>query len=205
MTFDRLSKAPSVHPRAQVIDSTLGRYTELGAWTVVVGSTLEDYSYAVSGASIWYAQVGKFCNIAAGTAVGPNNHPTWRASQHHFTYRSAKYGFGPDDEEIFAWRASSRVVIGPDVWLGRGVKVMPGRRIGTGAVIGSGAVVSRDVPDYAVAVGVPARVVKERFPKEIQEALKRIAWWDWSHQELGAALEDFRKLSAEEFCLKYER
>ncbi|MBW1713025.1 MAG: chloramphenicol acetyltransferase [Deltaproteobacteria bacterium] len=203
MPFDRLRQSPSVDPQAVVINSSLGRYIELEARSFVYGSTVGDYAYAMTGVEIWSAEVGKFCSIAAQAAIGPNNHPTWRAAQHHFTYRSAKYGFGPDDEEIYAWRASERVIIGPDVWLGHGVKGLPGKRIGTGAVIGSGAVVSRYVPDYAVAVGVPAQVIKFRFPQEIQEAMKKIAWWNWDHPRLGAALEDFRNLSAEEFCQKY--
>ena len=198
-----LGPEPSVDPAAVIVGSTLGRYTEVNARSWIYQSTLGDYSYTMTDVEVWYAQVGRFCNIAAHTTVGPNNHPVWRATQHHFTYRSAKYGFGPDDAEIFDWRASARVVIGPDVWLGHGVKVLPGNRIGTGALVGSGGVVTRDIPDYAVAVGVPAKVIKYRFPREIQEALKKIAWWDWDHEALGEALPDFRTLSAEEFCKKY--
>jgi acetyltransferase-like isoleucine patch superfamily enzyme len=49
-----------------------------------------------------------------------------------------------------------------DVWLGLGVAVLEGVRIGRGAVIGAGAVVTRDIPAYAIAIGVPARVVRFR-------------------------------------------
>ena len=54
------------------------------------------------------------------------------------------------------------VVIGDDVWFGTGVRVLDGVSIGTGAVIGSGSVVTKDVPDYAIARGIPAQVVAER-------------------------------------------
>ena len=57
------------------------------------------------------------------------------------------------------------VTIGNDVWLGRRVIIMPGVTIGDGCVIGAGAVVTKDIPAYSVAVGVPARVIKSRLPK----------------------------------------
>lgn len=54
------------------------------------------------------------------------------------------------------------IKIGDDVWLGAGVIVIDGVRIGNGCIIGAGAVVTKDIPDCAVAIGVPARVIKMR-------------------------------------------
>jgi hypothetical protein len=71
-------------------------------------------------------------------------------------------------------------------------------------VVGADAVVSRDVPPFAIAIGSPARVHRYRFSAETVAALERIAWWDWSHERLGSALEDFRRLSAEEFCARHD-
>ena len=54
------------------------------------------------------------------------------------------------------------VVIGNDVWIGRRVIILPGVHIGNGVIIGAGAVVTKDVPDFAVVAGNPARIVKYR-------------------------------------------
>lgn len=57
---------------------------------------------------------------------------------------------------------TAEVVIGNDVWIGMRSIIMPGVRIGDGVVIGAGAVVTKDVPDFAIVGGVPARIIKYR-------------------------------------------
>jgi acetyltransferase-like isoleucine patch superfamily enzyme len=54
------------------------------------------------------------------------------------------------------------VVIEDDVWIGMGVKLLPGIRIGTGSIIGAGSVVTNDIPPYSIAMGTPCRVTKQR-------------------------------------------
>jgi len=199
-----LSTAPLIDPTAEIAGSTLGAYTEVGARTKLLEVELDDYSYVVNDSDIAYARIGKFTSIAAMTRINPGNHPMTRASQAHFTYRASAYFAGEADEaDFFAWRRSHRVNIGHDVWIGHGAIVLPGRSIGTGAVIGAGAVVTRDVPAYAIAVGNPARVLRQRFPDTVAADLQTLAWWDWPHDRLHAALVDFRRLSAEEFVAKY--
>jgi hypothetical protein len=82
--------------------------------------------------------------------------------------------------------------------------VLPGRTIGTGAVIAAGAIVTKDVAPYSIVAGNPARPLRQRFPDTIVPRLQRLAWWDWSHDQLRAALADFRALSVAEFLDKYE-
>lgn len=189
---------------ADVKASTLGRYTEVGARTKLLEVTLDDYSYVVNDSDISYSSIGKFCSIAAHTRINPGDHPMQRVSQGHFTYRASAYFEGAtDEEEFFQWRRSRHVRIGHDVWIGHGAIVLSGRNIGTGAVIGAGAIVTRDVPDYAVAVGNPARIIRMRFDGETISRLQALAWWNWPHEKLRAALPDFRALAPAQFCDKY--
>lgn len=200
-----LSEAPEIDPSAVVRDSDFGRYTYLGPRSSVHHCEIGDYGYAMGDNQISHAQIGKFSNLATGVRINPSNHPWWRATLHHFTYRSRSYGFDADDDAaIFDWRREDQVVIGPDVWLGHNAIVMPGVSIGTGAAVGSGAVVTKDVPPFAVVVGVPAKVIRFRVDARTAERMMALAWWDWSHERIGAALADFRTLTAEQFVEKHE-
>jgi phosphonate metabolism protein (transferase hexapeptide repeat family) len=205
MAGKKLGLAPVIDPTANVRDAVLGRYTEIGARTVFAESTLGDYSYVVSDSNIIYTTIGKFCSIAAHTRINPGNHPMQRASQAHFTYRASAYFEDAQDEAaFFDWRRSTPVTIGHDVWIGHGAIVLAGRNIGTGAVVAGGAVVTKDVPDYTIVAGNPARIIRRRFPEEIAGRLKALAWWDWEHAALRTALDDFRALPVEAFLEKYE-
>jgi acetyltransferase-like isoleucine patch superfamily enzyme len=110
-----------------------------------------------------------------------------------------------DDTEVSEWRNQHRVVLGPDVWIGHGAIIMPGVSVGTGAIIGSGSVVTKPVADFTIVAGNPARLIRRRVTEDVEAALKRIAWWDWSQQQLVDAVYDFRHLNADDFALKYDR
>lgn len=200
----RLTASPLIDPTANVQDARLGRYTEVGARTSVIESELGDYSYVVNDGQIIYTTIGKFCSLAAMTRINPGNHPMNRASQSHFTYRSSAYfNDESDDEGFFDWRRAHRVSIGHDVWIGHSAIVLPGRKIGIGAVIAAGSVVTKDVPDYTIVAGVPARFVRRRFEPKLADRLTRLAWWDWSHERLRQALSEFRSLSVEAFLERH--
>ena len=205
MAGKKLSVVPTIDPSASVRESKLGTYTEVGARTILLEVSMDDYSYVVNDSQITYTTIGKFCSIAAMTRINPGNHPMHRATQAHFTYRaSAYFDDEKDDTDFFNWRRAHHVQIGHDVWIGHGAIILPGRNIGTGAVVAAGAVVTKDVPAYTIVGGNPARVIKRRFPEAIAGRLGDLAWWDWDHETLRRALPDFRKLAVEDFLDKYE-
>ena len=205
MAGKMLSVVPTIDPSATVRESKLGRYSEVGARTILLEVTMDDYSYVVNDAQITYTTIGKFCSIAAMTRINPGNHPMHRASQAHFIYRASAYFEGEKDEaEFFDWRRRHHVDIGHDVWIGHGAIILPGRSVGSGAVIAAGAVVTKDVPPYTIVAGNPARPIRRRFPEQVADRLAALAWWDWDHETLRRTLPDFRKLAVEEFLDKYE-
>ena len=199
-----LGRSPSIHPWAEVRESWLGPHTAVGPWTSMAETRFDAFSYVVNDSDIIYAEVGKFCSIASAVRINPGNHPTWRASQHHFVYRAESYGLGEDETDFFDWRRRHKVTIGHDVWIGHGAILLPGVTVGTGAVIGAGAVVSKPVDPYTIVAGVPARRLRDRHDPRIAARLLDLAWWDWDDERLKAALPDFRALSAEAFLDKFE-
>lgn len=194
---------PSIHPDALVRQSRLGPWTLVAARTFVSETAFGAYSYVMDNAAIERATVGRFCSIAAHTWINPGNHPTWRASQHHFQYRADQYGLGEQEDAVFDWRRAHPVTFGHDVWMGFGAVVLPGVSIGTGAVLAAGAVVSRNVAPYSIVGGTPAKPIGKRFPADVADALQQIAWWNWPHDTLKAALPDFRELDVHAFIKKY--
>ena len=201
----RLSPSePLIHPDCEVVNTSFGAYCELGRGSRVQNSEFLDYSYTDRATDIANATIGKFANIASYTRIGPTDHPLHTASLHHFLYRSADYWDDAEvDEEFFAHRKSRRVTIGHDTWLGHNCIIKPEVTVGDGAVVASGAVVTRDVEPYTIVAGLPAKPMRRRQPPEIAERLIELAWWDWGHDRLRAALPDFRQLSAEAFLEKY--
>jgi len=112
---------PQIDAEASVVDCALGRWTRVGARTQLSEVAFGDYSYIVSDSSATYADIGKFCSIARDVRINPGNHPTWRAAQHHFSYRAISYDLADnDDADFFEWRRADRVVMGHDIWIGHG-------------------------------------------------------------------------------------
>jgi phosphonate metabolism protein (transferase hexapeptide repeat family) len=200
----RLSEKPYIHPTSRVMKSRLGGYTAIGPHCSLRESEFGDYSYTAGDVSMVWTSVGNFCSIASHTRINPGNHSYWRVTQSHCTYRRVPYGFDTkDDEEFFAWRKADHVDIGHDVWLGHGVTVMPGAKIATGAAVGAGAVVVKAHPigPYEIAVGIPARPIRKRFPDQVIEKLMAIEYWYWDRKTLEERFNDL--LDIDVFLEKY--
>lgn len=127
--------------------------------------------------------IGRYVSIGPGVRVFRRNHPTDRISLHPYFYNT-RLGF-TEAETV----PPLPLTISDDVWIGANALLLPGcSRIGRGAVIGAGAVVTRDVPDYAVAAGNPARVIRSRLPADVQHVIQDSRWWMESRDRLAVAL-----------------
>ncbi len=193
-----------IHPTANIRDSSIGRCCEILADTSLHTAELGDFSYLGPRCIVGDATIGKFCAIAAEVRIGAPNHPMDRPSMHRFTYCPEYYAAGAvRDHAFFDRRKEDRAVIGNDVWIGHGVIVLPGVKVGNGAVLAAGAVVSKDVQPYTVVGGIPAKFIRERFTRTIAERLTSIAWWDWPFETIMERLADFQSSDIEAFCERW--
>lgn len=196
---------PRIHPAAELKSCRLGRFVNIGPRAILRDVSVGDFSYFEPDTEAIYAEIGKFCAVARHSRLNALEHPIERVTQHKLSYRPNEYfRFLGIDRTFRERRRAKTVRLGHDVWIGHGAVVMPGVSIGNGAVVGANAVVTRDVPPFAIAAGVPARVLRPRFTPEIAARVERLQWWDWPHDRLAEAIPDMQRLPIEEFLERWE-
>ncbi len=196
---------PRIHSTAQLKSSKLGRYADIGERVILREVTVGDFTYFERNGEGIYAEIGKFCSIAANVRINALEHPMERLTTHKLSYRPNEYfRYLGVDGEFRARRQAKRVVIGNDVWIGHGAVITPGVTVGHGAVIGANAVVTRDVAPYTVVGGVPAKLIRKRFDDAAIERLLKLNWWDWPVEKLFEAVPDIQAMAIGDFLDKWE-
>ncbi|UFS67399.1 type B chloramphenicol O-acetyltransferase [Paracoccus denitrificans] len=132
--------------------------------------------------------IGSFCSIGSGAGfimAGNQGHRNDWISSFPFYWMPEVPAFAGAAN---GYQPAGDTVIGSDVWIGSEAVIMPGIRIGDGAVIGTRALVTRDVEPYAIVGGNPAKVIRKRFDDRQIGLLLEMRWWDWSDEQLHAAI-----------------
>ena len=181
-------KQPTVKcSKSAVISNVVfGKYSQVTAFSSLKNTNLGDYSSVGRNTTINHADIGKFCSISWNATIGATSHPDNHISTHAFSYVSW-FGMVNETNKIII-----RTTIGNDVWIGANVIIMPGIKVGTGAVIGAGSVVTKDIPEYAVVVGSPAKVLRYRFDEKSIAVLLKSNWWDWPPSKIKENIELFK-------------
>ena len=137
----------------------------------LISTTVGEYSYVSPQSILVECSIGRYTSIGPGCKIGLGNHPITNVSTSPFIYNT----------ELFKKRRKedfNSVCIGNDCWIGANVMIVGGIKIGNGVVIGAGSVITKNIPDFAVVVGVPGKIVKYRFNDTEIIRINNLRWWD---------------------------
>ena len=179
--------------------SHLYKGVQINRRNFILNSNVDKFTYTGINTTIRHADIGKFCSIAWNVSVcgGGARHDFSLPTTHPFTQLSS-FGFVNENTKL----ALKRTVVGNDVWLGMHSVILPGITVGNGAVIGANSLVNKDVPDYAIVAGNPAKILRYRFSEEMILQLKEAEWWNLPEEVLTQNIDLFRKPITEDSCKK---
>ena len=189
------------HIMFELKDNKIGKNVKIYRPTHIKDSEIGDYTIISINAYISMTRIGKYSSLGPNLFCGWGIHPTNGLSTSSMFYSTRKQnGFSLTDKDKIIERKP--ITIGNDVFIGANVTILDGVTIGDGAIIGAGAVVSKDIPDYAIAVGNPIKIIKYRFNDEQISSLKRIQWWNFQEKDL----QDIERMfwDIDEFIEKYD-
>jgi acetyltransferase-like isoleucine patch superfamily enzyme len=174
-----------VHYSAKLNNAVLEGKNKVSRGAILNNSFLGYGSYTGINSVLPKTQTGRYTSIASEVKVITGQHPTRLFASTHQAFYSTNPGYC-----ILTYTKTQKyaenkfvddknfAIIGNDVWIGYGVLIMEGVTVGDGAVIAAGAVVTKDIPPYSIAAGVPAKVKRYRFSEEDIDFLLQLKWWD---------------------------
>ena len=133
--------------------------------------------------------IGKFCAIARGIEFVMNGANHRMNSVTTYPFNIMGNGWEKQLPSLNDLSSKGDTIIGNDVWIGQNVTIMPGIYVGDGAIIAANSVVTKDVPDYHIVGGNPAKIIRKRFDDNLIQYLLKIKWWDWSAEKIFNNLE----------------
>lgn len=173
--------------------SKFTEYTELERFVKLNATTVGKYSRLDAGCNATKTTIGNFTAIGPNTIINLGRHPLNFITTNSIFYLRGNWAWRDEWVKPLSkdFNTMPSISIGNDVWIGSRCTIMGGVTIGDGAVIATGAVVTKDIPPYAIAGGVPAKVIKYRFSPEIIARLLEIKWWNLPDEEITKHLELF--------------
>lgn len=180
-----------------VKNSNIDRKAKICSASQIVNTSLGRYSYIGNSCTIINTDIGRFSSIADNCIIGGASHPIDWVSTSPVFYKGKnilKKNFSNNE-----YISMTKTVIGNDVWIGSNVLIKGGIKIGNGSVVGMGSVVTKDIGDYEVWAGNPARLIKKRFEDDLIAELLKIEWWDFTEHDLkknGELINDIEQFIA---------
>jgi acetyltransferase-like isoleucine patch superfamily enzyme len=173
------------HRNSKVINSDFGGKNVIGSNCFLLDTSLGYGTYIANDSSLFRVSIGKFCSIGPNVKIGFGSHPVDFISTHPAFYSPLKQsGFTFTEKESFfnefkTNKSGKLVSVGNNCWLGYDVAILDGITIGEGAIVAAKSLVTDDVPPYSIVGGIPAKVIKLRFDKNMIIRIQRMEkLWD---------------------------
>lgn len=149
-----------------IIERIIKRYSER-PW-IDDKSIIGKYTYIGKNTCITKTTIGRYCSIANNVSIGMGEHDLQEISTNTIFYQQNPY-------DILTQKPC---IIKNDVWIGVDSIIRRGVTIGNGAIIGANSFVNCDIPDFAIACGNPARIIRYRFSEKVQKIILESLWWE---------------------------
>lgn len=182
-----------ISPFCYIRNCEIGNIVRIKRFCKLINVKIDEYSYVANNSHLINCKIGKFCSIGPFVKIGLGKHPIDRFSTSPIFY-STKNPLRINLVSQDTFKEFEEVSIGNDVWIGANAIIMDGVKIGDGAIVAAGAVVTKDVPDYAIVGGVPAKIIKYRFEESIIQKLKAVKWWEMDLNRLNNYEREFENI-----------
>jgi virginiamycin A acetyltransferase len=165
--------------RPNVHSNGVHPYADIGKGSVVMERALVDgnssigiNSFVAQDVIITKSKIGNYCSIAPSVKIGLGEHDYNNIST------SNRFLINPYDD-----LTEKDCTIGHDVWIGTNAVILRGVHIGNGAVIAANAVVTKSISEFAIVVGIPGRILKNRFSDDLIKKISESRWWEYKLEE----------------------
>lgn len=178
------NKKLKIYSGVKIKSVIFSEYNTLYSNVTISNSQIGRFSYIANNTKINHTSIGSFCSIGPNCQIGVGIHPSsifvstspvFYSTLHQCNISFVKKNF---------FQETKKIIIGNDVWIGTNTIILDGVHIGDGAIVGANSVVTKDIPDYAIVVGSPARIIKYRFSEKNISIIKNSFWWEWDIEEL---------------------
>lgn len=180
----------------RIIMTNLLQMRKFPRGNVTIGKHCWGIPYIVNGSLYDTVKIGNYCSFGRNCVIVPNNGHIPDVKKYE-RYRISTFpiaaAYGGWKKQYSLPMKRNFVIIGNEVWVGVNAVILPGVKIDNGAIIGAGSVVTHDIPAYAIAAGVPAKIIRYRYTEEQRAKLLEIAWWNWTDKKVAENRDYFYK------------
>lgn len=177
-------------------DVQIGNNSHIFSGNTINHSKIGNYSYCNKNCLVQNAIIGNYCSIANDVLIGLGRHPLDKFSTSPVFYKKNNVLKSNNiDVKDTNFDEYKPIKIGNDVWIGARAIIMDGVTIANGAVIAAGAIVTKDIPAYAIAAGVPSKIIRYRFRDTVIQKLEESKWWEKEPKKLSLLMKELDQMT----------